>query len=802
MDKNNKKDDFFSINLNDLKGFDLPGSSPAIDYRRYWEHLLKKKWWILAIATVIAVGFIIGFNYYQPTPKYTSTAIIHFNRSEKQNLIDDFDNTSLAARLSILKTKNFLIKVVDSLHLNFQLDFPDRFRNEVFEEIAIDGQARHGQYQIVQEDRQFSVYHLESEDNPESRQIFTGALTNDAITAFAAGGFRLTFKNAILRESNEIIFSHFEEKEAIEILRANLLPQFIDRFATIFHLSYEDRSPDMAALIANTIAGLFIKQLEAYSKLQAGSMFATLEDELSSARRELAGSKDALERFERANPDIKVNRGNQKNLDKLETIRNELDEIDRDIKYLKSLQDKKSRLTGFEDITFVYQEIISELRAKKLSGIYVFQQQLTTLSQTRQRLLDRRTSPQSYELRNVTEQIEALQQQVDQRVERYLVELDERKSRQQDKLHATKKSTSRFPQKELQHDELRKTLEIKQNIVQNILKKYNEAKIANEVQFTNAILIGEAEPPKLESELIYKAKIIAGGIASGFFLSIAIFLMGAYFDRTIKSAKDIQENLALPVLVTIPVVQGEKYLHKNGNADSNGHLSPGEGKLITRNYTASIENEVFRQLRISLTPMDPKSRNTIVITSLNPNEGKSFVSANLAITFSQQKRLTLLIDGDLRKGTQYESFERKKEPGLTDFLLSNCPISGKYISKILQKTTIPNLFLISTGKGVPNPAELLGGPRMEQLYRFLAHNFATIVIDTPPFGRVPDVFAIKRFIKQVLLVTRYEKTNLNHLKEKIDGFAMNNMAIQGVVVNASAVEYKKYKHSYYDYYNY
>ena len=192
---------------------------------------------------------------------------------------------------------------------------------------------------------------------------------------------------------------------------------------------------------------------------------------------------------------------------------------------------------------------------------------------------------------------------------------------------------------------------------------------------------------------------------------------------------------------------------------------------------------------------------SLIVASLTPGDGKSLFSSNLAITFAQQKLPTLLIDCDLRRGVIHNSFNCGKKPGLTDVLVSNNPINLPEISRIIQRTHVPNLYLISCGIQVPNPSELLGGQRMKQFHNLLENKFGMIIIDSPPIEFVPDVMVLNSFIHSVLLVVRYKKTNLNKLNEKLREFSNIKDDFRGVVINASSNLTEK-EHDSYSYYHY
>ena len=199
--------------------------------------------------------------------------------------------------------------------------------------------------------------------------------------------------------------------------------------------------------------------------------------------------------------------------------------------------------------------------------------------------------------------------------------------------------------------------------------------------------------------------------------------------------------------------------------------------------------------------MNNKNVKSIFITSLNPSEGKSLNAGNLAITFAQQKLPTLLIDGDIRRGVIHHSFACQKKPGLSDFLYSNADITDENIRKIIQQTHIPNLYLISSGRPIPNPSEVLGGQRGRDVFTFLKKRFGFVIVDSPPISVTSDSVVISQYVDAGLFVVRAGKSNVEQLKAKISEYKDFSDSLAGIVLNYAKLDVKK-SHYHYSYYNY
>jgi capsular exopolysaccharide synthesis family protein len=344
--------------------------------------------------------------------------------------------------------------------------------------------------------------------------------------------------------------------------------------------------------------------------------------------------------------------------------------------------------------------------------------------------------------------------------------------------------------------ELQRDKQVKENIYSSILIKYNEAKISDAAIITDAYIIDRAEPPRSYSGGLLDKMIYLLGLVLGLFMAVGLFVAIDYFDKSVKEADTVQKVLHVPVLTTIPLIGESKEL-----PDETDLQKKLDAKLITSDYAPNIAGESFRLLRTKILMNDEEKHHSLIVASLNPGEGKSLVSSNLAITFAQQKIPTVLIDCDLRRGVLHNSFTCDKKPGLSDLLAGTAKIEIDGISKVIQKTHVPYLFILSSGSQIPNPSELLGSNRMREIYSELKREFGAIILDTPPLDFIPDAMVLNNFIHRMILVVRYGKTNLNKLSQKIQEFNQVRQDLLGVVINASSevLPKKYYSYSYYQY---
>ena len=182
--------------------------------------------------------------------------------------------------------------------------------------------------------------------------------------------------------------------------------------------------------------------------------------------------------------------------------------------------------------------------------------------------------------------------------------------------------------------------------------------------------------------------------------------------------------------------------------------------LITLSDPRSPVSEAYRTLRTNLSfySLDEPIR-SLVVTSPAIGEGKSNTVANLAVTMAQSGRRTILVDCDLRRPSLHTLFHLSAEPGLTSMVL------GKTETSPLQKTEVDNLWLLTSGPKPPNPADLLGSKKVDQVIANLLEQADIVLFDAPPVIAVTDAAVLGAKVDGVLLVINAGKTRREHAEQ-------------------------------------
>ncbi len=206
--------------------------------------------------------------------------------------------------------------------------------------------------------------------------------------------------------------------------------------------------------------------------------------------------------------------------------------------------------------------------------------------------------------------------------------------------------------------------------------------------------------------------------------------------------------------------------------------------------------EQYKLLRTNLSFTIPAEIQCPIIgmTSSNRGEGKSTTAINLSYVLAESGKRVLLIDGDLRVPSIAKKMELPAAPGLTNLLMEQEAMD----LSIFRSPILSNWYVIPAGELPPNPSELLGSRRMENLLRALSEKFDYIIVDLPPVNLVSDALAISKFITGMIVVVKEDQTEKRELEQCYRQLSLTNVKVLGCVMNNA----KTGRDAYGDYHDY
>ncbi len=265
--------------------------------------------------------------------------------------------------------------------------------------------------------------------------------------------------------------------------------------------------------------------------------------------------------------------------------------------------------------------------------------------------------------------------------------------------------------------------------------------------------------------------------AVGLMIGVGLAFLIEYVDDTVRTPDDVKRVLPLSVLGIVP------YLGKNGAQT---------GVVVTQHPLRPIA-EAFRNLRTSIqfTNLDEPPR-TLLVTSPQPTDGKSFTATNLAAVIAQGGKSVILVDADLRHPTQHYTFNLPLEPGLTEALLS---VADR--PRALRQTEVESMRVITVGSRAPDSTELLASQTFKRYIAELREQADVVIMDSPPVLAVSDAAVLSTLVDGVVLVMDAGKTRTPAAVQAAERLASVGGVILGVVLNRVKARSGGYYYYYY-----
>ena len=230
-------------------------------------------------------------------------------------------------------------------------------------------------------------------------------------------------------------------------------------------------------------------------------------------------------------------------------------------------------------------------------------------------------------------------------------------------------------------------------------------------------------------------------------------------------------------------------------AENNGFSKSDPKKILCQTSPFAVK-EAYNAIRTNLLFTQQGEKCPIfVVTSPTANNGKTINSINLAVSFAQMGKRTLLIDADMRNPTIHRMFSISVKNGLSEIL------AGLTDNISVSKTDVENLSVLTAGKIPPNPAELLSSARMDKLLEFVKEHYDCVFIDTPPINLVTDSTIFAQKVTGYIVIVKTDTTNTHDVKTTVTNIEQIDGNILGFILNDVNSEKKKY-YSYYRKYNY
>jgi capsular exopolysaccharide synthesis family protein len=578
-----------------------------------------------------------------------------------------------------------------------------------------------------------------------------------------------------------------------------------ENYTNILNISVTDPDPVFAQKMANELASTY-KTLHAEQQgKRTIDAIKYIEDQLTSVRDKLKLSEESFNRYSQANQLISID------MQITDEIRQQ-NENKSDFEAISARVEKFIKDPSSSEVNFYSSSATPQYQASNDS--------LIELLLKRDSLLENYTS-QHPEVIAIGQKIIETARKILALLEQQITAADKKIADLEEETREVDSKTNLLMEKKLEYDRLKREVDSFRDMTALLEQKNQEALITQAEKPEEVVIV---KPALLSTTPINPPKTMATG-AMGIIIGIVLGLVFAFivetFDTSLGAIEDVEETLGAKVLGVIPHADYKDIiLSLKDKIPSETDESVLRKMLNLASHFApkTMIAESFRALRTNI-QFSEGDRNirTIAITSTSPQEGKTMVSANLAISLAQSGLKTLLVGSDLRKPMLGILFGLEETPGLTEIILGDYPwshtvktitdiiIMGKIsLDDVIMTPGMDNLNIITSGTIPPNPAELIDSDRLMTFIEEAKKQYDIIIFDSTPVLSAADAAILGQKMDGVLIVYRVGAVSKGLLKRTATQLQQVKCNIIGIILNGMkpdiSPDFPDYK--YYKYYSY
>ncbi|MCF8146710.1 MAG: polysaccharide biosynthesis tyrosine autokinase [Deltaproteobacteria bacterium] len=734
---------------------DYSQNQEQIDLRDYLRVILKRRWTIFTVFAVIVVT--VAIHTYTATPIYRTTTRLVIEKEnpnvvsiEEVMAVDSSGTDYYQTQYKIIESRSVARSVIQRLHLENSPEFFPEPKDDIISNL------KRSVRETVREwkDSVTALLKLDTEKAPGATEAY---------------------------DPDSRLVSDFISRIEVSPIRNSRL----------LDLSFEAKDPVLATRIVNTLARAYIDQNLEIKLKAVQDAVQWLHQRIDVERKKVEEAEQALLRYKEEHDIITDFSSDTEHVtaQKLaqlnaQVVDAESMRVEAETGYRQAL-----RLKGSPDMLDSIPDVLNNelIREIKKMEVDLFKR-MSELSKKYGRNHPQMVAIEA-ELKTLgNRKIQEINRVINSLKNRYEVALAKEESLKL-ALANQKMESLDLNQKAIRYSVLNREVESARDMYDLLIKRFKETTLTEDMRTGNIRIIDRAEVPrnavKPKKRLNLLLAVIVGLVAG---TGLAFFF--EYLDNTIKIPEDLKQHLKIPYLGPTPLIEAK------GKSSNNGVRSV---DLVCLHSPKSTASEAYRGIRTNiLFSSAGAAPQVILVTSPGPREGKTITSANLAIAMAQSGTRVALIDCDLRRPKIHSLFGVARDRGITNLL-----VSSDGIEKTVVHSRIPNLDLVLSGPLPPNPSEMLGSARMDDLLKELRKRYDRILIDSPPITAVTDSIILSKYVDGVVLVIRAGDTIREVAKNGLNQLQAVGAPILGGVLNAVDIgKDKYYYYYYYQYYNY
>ena len=732
-------------NLNDKIHSENSGFS--LDQIIYY--LKKTHWFVIGVVICLLLAQL-KLKY--ASPLFKSTAKVLFKNDESAGLFNEasafqdfgygYNYSPIENEIETLKSRSLMKKVVKDLKLNVVFyDNNGLVPKEKYGKCPLKITFLNGDSTIYNRGARFELKIRDNNrfiiENDKDNYRYEGAFGKPFDTKVGEIVLTPSGKKTSLVSGKKYILYIYELEGVVDQYAGNIQIERGNEFSNVLEISLVDNSIDKATDIVNTI--IFRHQDEAINDHNqvAKNSILFINDRISIISKELADVEGNAQVFKTNNNIIDVGTEATIFMETQQEIEKDIVENKIQLKLAEYVNDY---LSDFNKSTELLPTNLGLADLSIVNSIETY----NNITLERNRILKNSNKKNPIAI-NLESKILNLQDNLRESLKKYEASLTVRSQQlelQNDKLNKRIRSV---PKQEKLLREIQRQQQIKESLYLYLLQKREETAITLSLTVANSRVIDEAHS---NGNVVSpnKKNIFLIAILLGIMIPFVFIFIFKKLNNKLQSTDEIEKS-GINVLCEIP--------QSKVNSDN----------PIFNSHENSPLAESFRLLRTNMNfilNLNEKNSKVIVVTSTVPNEGKSFISLNLAKSLAILGKKVLVLGMDLRSPTLNKYIGIPNKIGVSNFIIN----SDLSLEEVLIKNPVDQEFdLISSGDIPPNPAELLLHPRVDHLFTEAMNEYDYVVVDTPPVAIVSDTLLLTKYADMFLYIVREQYTQRKYLKQ-------------------------------------
>ncbi|MBC8088141.1 MAG: polysaccharide biosynthesis tyrosine autokinase [Phycisphaerae bacterium] len=753
-----------------------PTTGPNI--QRYVSALNRFKWLIIVLTAIGGATGYVATRFIEPEYEVESNITLDMSTAGggEGGPITDGASLDKTSWVDLLKSYSVVDPVVMKQQL--YLSHKDAADSVVFRDFSINpAQLVPGDYVLKVDGRGWSLA-PSAGDYP----VDSGAV-GDSIGANR--GFLWQPSAQVLAGHTEVAFTVQTPREASRAVLKNLVTGLGTGKAPFLRLTYTGRNAQKLASTLNALADQFTAEAFAMKSIRVKYMATLLEGQRQFAEQEMQKAESQLETFRVRT----VTEPNERQtavagglamttpavMNEYFSMQVAVQNLQRDRANLEGLLTaSKASRTGLAPEAILSIPSINTDPAARMVLQRLGEQNAreTELAKIRETRMD-----EDKEVKLAIARLDTVKSiQAPRELEAYIAQIKIKEAALEKQIAVSGAALQDIPKRTIQEGQLVRAAREAEMLFSSLDMETQKARLAEAATIPDIQVKDSAVPP-LRPTKNTAPMLVAGAVVAALLLGIVLAVLLDQTDKRFRYPEQATNDLGLYILGVVPVIGGK------------GRRGAEQAAQVV---------ETFRSIRMNVRyATEPGRALTLTVTSPGPNDGKSLISSNLALSFAEAGARTLLIDGDIRRGELSKTFGTPSKPGLVEYLDGSA-----LMDEVLQPTAShPNLTIIPGGARRRRAPELLATPKLPQLIAQLAREYDVIIVDSPPLGAGFDAFALSTATANMAVVLRAGITDRKLAKAKLATVDQLPIRVIGTVLNSIKLSGAYQYYSYYQDYS-